>query len=104
MQGKWRNGELSVLLNLLFYCTHQTFINHRRSASPWTIMHIFASFIKVSCFLHSRNGLQMAFHMWQASRFSWTLFYFYQSLAWVLLDLFCWLNLATLNCLLCCCI
>jgi hypothetical protein len=44
MQGKWRNGELSVL----FHCTHQIIINHIRSATPWIIMHIFASFIQVS--------------------------------------------------------
>jgi hypothetical protein len=48
MQGKWRNGESSVLLDLLFQCTHQIFINHRRSGAPRIIMHIFASFIKVS--------------------------------------------------------
>jgi hypothetical protein len=47
MQGKWQNGELSVLLNLLFHCTHQTFINHRRLAAL-QIMHIFASFFTVS--------------------------------------------------------
>jgi hypothetical protein len=95
---KWQNGESSVLLNLLFYCTHQIFINHRQSAAPRIIMHIFASSISpislplnrswhvlhiphkvgdecqpVSCFLHSRNGLQSAFHMRQASRFSSTL-------------------------------
>jgi len=48
MQGKWRNGESTVLPNLLFNCTHQIFIHHRRSASPRIIMHIFASFIKQS--------------------------------------------------------
>ena len=48
MQGKWRNGESSVLPNLLFNCTHQIFIHHRRSAAPQIIMHIFASFIKQS--------------------------------------------------------
>jgi len=48
MQGKWRNGESSVLPNLLFNCTHQIFIHHRRSATPRIIMHIFASFIKQS--------------------------------------------------------
>jgi hypothetical protein len=48
MQGKWRNGESSVLLNLFFHCTHQIFINHRRSAAPRRIMHIFASFNKMS--------------------------------------------------------
>ena len=47
MQGKWRNGESSVLPNL-FNCTHQIFIHHRRSAAPQIIMHIFASFIKQS--------------------------------------------------------
>jgi len=31
-----------------FYCTHQIFIYHRRSAAPRIIMHIFASFIKQS--------------------------------------------------------
>ena len=34
MQGKWRNGELSFLRNLLFNCTHQIFIHHRQSATP----------------------------------------------------------------------
>jgi hypothetical protein len=48
MQGKWRSEESSVLLNLLFHCTHQIFINHRRSAALRIIMHIFASLIKVS--------------------------------------------------------
>jgi hypothetical protein len=48
MQEKWQNGESFVLLNLLFHCTHQIFINHRRSAAPRIIMHIFASFVKVS--------------------------------------------------------
>jgi hypothetical protein len=48
MQEKWRNGESSALLNLLFHCKHQIFINPRRSAAPRIIMHIFASFIKVS--------------------------------------------------------
>jgi hypothetical protein len=48
MQGKWQNGELSVLLNLFFHYTHQIFINYRRSAAPRIIMHIFAAFIKVS--------------------------------------------------------
>jgi len=48
MQGKWCNGESSVLPNLLFNCTHQIFIHHSRSASPRIIMHIFASFIKQS--------------------------------------------------------
>ena len=46
--GKWRNGESSVLSNLLFNCTHQIFIHHRRSAALRIIMHIFASFIKQS--------------------------------------------------------
>jgi len=46
MQGKWRNGESSVLSNLLFNCTHQIFVHHRRTAAPQIIMHIFASFIK----------------------------------------------------------
>jgi len=46
MQGKWRNGESSVLSELLFNCTHQIFIHHRQSATPRIIMHIFASFIK----------------------------------------------------------
>ena len=46
MQGKWRNGESSVLPNLPFKCTHQILIRHRRSAAPRIIMHIFASFIK----------------------------------------------------------
>ena len=90
MQRKWCNGESSLLPNLLFNCTHQIFIHHRWSAAPWIIMHIFASFIKQShtspycwtthgifsihvtkltmnfsrsCFLHSRNRLQTAFHM-----------------------------------------
>jgi hypothetical protein len=31
-QGKWWNGESPVLLNLLFHCMHQIFINHRRSS------------------------------------------------------------------------
>jgi len=48
MQGKWRNGESSVLSNLLFNCSHQIFIHHRRSAAPRIIMHIFASFVKYS--------------------------------------------------------
>jgi hypothetical protein len=48
MQGKWRNGESSVLPNLVFNCTHQIFIHHRQSAAPRIIMHIFASFIKQS--------------------------------------------------------
>ena len=48
MQGKWRNHESSVLSNLLFNCTHQIFIHHRRSATPWIITHIFVSFIKQS--------------------------------------------------------
>jgi len=48
MQGKWRNDESSVFPNLLFNCTHQIFIHHRRSAAPRIIMHIFASFIKQS--------------------------------------------------------
>jgi hypothetical protein len=43
MQGKWRNGESSVLSNLLFNSIH-----HRRSTAPWIIMHIFMSFIKQS--------------------------------------------------------
>jgi hypothetical protein len=100
MQGKWRNDESSVLLNLLFHCTHQIFINHRLLATPRIIMHIFASFIevshpspyhwmtrgifsiyltkltmnvsRVSCFLHSRKGVQTACHMSRASWFSWT--------------------------------
>jgi Zn-finger protein len=45
MQGKWQNSETPVLLNLHFHCTHQLFINHRRSATPWIILHIFASLI-----------------------------------------------------------
>ena len=48
MQGKWRNGESSVLSDLLINCTHQIFIHHRRSAAPRIIMHIIASFIKQS--------------------------------------------------------
>jgi len=48
MQGKLCNGESSVLSNLLFNCTHQIFIHHRRSAAPQIIMHIFSSFIKQS--------------------------------------------------------
>ena len=43
MQGKWHNGESSVLSNLLFNCTHQIFIHHRRSAALQIIMHIFPS-------------------------------------------------------------
>jgi hypothetical protein len=46
-QGKWRNGESSVLLNLLIHCTYEIFINHRQSAAS-QIMHIFASFFKLS--------------------------------------------------------
>jgi hypothetical protein len=80
--------ELSVLLNLRFHCTHQIFINHRWSATLRIIMHIFASLPlnhswhvlhtphkvddecqPVSCFLHSRNGLQTAFHVRWSSRF-----------------------------------
>jgi hypothetical protein len=30
MQGKWRNDESFVLPNLIFSCTHQIFIHHRR--------------------------------------------------------------------------
>jgi hypothetical protein len=41
MQGKWQIGELSVLLTLLFHCTHQILINHRRSTTLLIIMHIF---------------------------------------------------------------
>jgi len=89
MQGKWRNGESSLVPNLLFNCTHQILIHHRRSAAPRIIMHIFASFTvapfsiplnyswhilhtchkvddefqTVSCSLHSRNVLQAAFHI-----------------------------------------
>ena len=48
MQGKWRNGESSVLPKLRFNCTHQNFIHHRRSAAPRIIKHIFTSFIKQS--------------------------------------------------------
>jgi hypothetical protein len=48
MEGKWWNGESSVLLNLLFHCMYQIFINHRRSAAPRIIMHVFASFNKMS--------------------------------------------------------
>jgi len=48
MQGKWRNGESSALPNLLFNCTHQIFIHHRRSAAPGIITYIFASSIKHS--------------------------------------------------------
>jgi hypothetical protein len=44
--GKCRESDKIVIL--LFYCTHQIFINHRWSAAPRIIMHIFASFIKVS--------------------------------------------------------
>jgi hypothetical protein len=44
----WRNGETSVLLNLLFHCTHKIFINHIQSATPQIIMHIFTSLIEVS--------------------------------------------------------
>jgi hypothetical protein len=47
-QGKWRNGESFVLLNLFFHCMHQILINHRRSAAPRIIMNIFTSFNKVS--------------------------------------------------------
>ena len=47
MQGRWRNGESSVLSNL-FNCTHLIFIHHRWSAAPQIIMHIFTSFIKHS--------------------------------------------------------
>ena len=48
MQGKWRNCESSVLSTLLFNCTHQILIHHRRSAAPQIIMHIFGFFIKQS--------------------------------------------------------
>jgi len=48
MQGKWRNGESSVLSDLLFNCMHQIFIHYRWSAAPRIIMHIFTSFIKQS--------------------------------------------------------
>jgi hypothetical protein len=40
--------ESDKMVNLLFHCMHQIFINHRQSAAPQIIMHIFASFIKVS--------------------------------------------------------
>ena len=43
MQGKWRNGESSVLSNFPFNCKHQIFIHHRRSAAPRIVMHIFVS-------------------------------------------------------------
>jgi hypothetical protein len=46
--GKVANGELSVLLNLLFHCMHQIFINHRWLAAPQVIVRISAPFIKVS--------------------------------------------------------
>ena len=86
MQGKWCNGESSVLSNLLFNCTHQIFIHHRRSATPQIITHIFTSslnsrthlhttellilhtrqkvdeFQPVSCSSHSRNGLDHISH------------------------------------------
>ena len=45
MQGKWCNGESSVVSNLLFNCKHQIFIHQRQFAAPH-IMHIFVSFIK----------------------------------------------------------
>ena len=48
MQGKWRNGESSVLSNLLFKWMQQIFIHYRRSVAPRIIMHIFTSFIKQS--------------------------------------------------------
>jgi hypothetical protein len=48
VQGKWWNGESSVLLNFFVHCTHQIFINHRRSAASRISMHIIASFIKMS--------------------------------------------------------
>jgi hypothetical protein len=46
--GKCRESDEMVLLNLLFHCTHQILINHRWSAAPRIIMHIFTSFIKES--------------------------------------------------------
>ena len=48
MQGKWCNGESSVLSNLLFNCMDQIFIHHSWSATPLIIMHVFTSFIKQS--------------------------------------------------------
>jgi len=48
MQGKWCNGESSVLSNVHFNCTHQIFVHHRRLATPWIIMHIYTSFINQS--------------------------------------------------------
>jgi hypothetical protein len=48
IQAKWRNGKSSVLLNLLFHCMHQFFINHGRSAAPQIIMLILGSNIKMS--------------------------------------------------------
>jgi hypothetical protein len=42
------NDMVTVLLNFLFHCIHQIFINHRQSAAPQIIMHIFGSFIKMS--------------------------------------------------------
>jgi hypothetical protein len=65
MQGKWQNGKSSVLLNLLFHCTYQIFINHRPSAAPQIIMHIFPSFIKVSrpCPYHRITHVMFSIHL-----------------------------------------
>jgi hypothetical protein len=46
--------------------THLLTIESLMACSPYTCQ-------PVSCFLHSRNGLLTAFHMWWASQFSWTL-------------------------------
>jgi hypothetical protein len=52
-------------LNLLFHCTHHNFINHRRLAALQIIMHILASFIKVShpCPYHSITHSMFSMHL-----------------------------------------
>jgi hypothetical protein len=48
--GKCRKSDEVVnhLFSWIIHCTHQIFINHRQSAALQIIMHISASFIKVS--------------------------------------------------------
>ena len=73
MRRKWRNGESSVLPNLLFKCTHQIFIHHRRSAAPRIIMRIFASFIKQShpSQYHWTTHGMFSIHVTKWTNFSW---------------------------------
>jgi len=41
MQGKWCNGESTVVSNFFFKCTHQIFIHHRQSGSLHKPSYIF---------------------------------------------------------------